>query len=542
MSTLYAVDTFAGDGSTTNFDLTFEYIERDHVTVTLINTDQSEVVLTVVTSGSPGTTEYKWSDDNTIQVGQAPTAGQQLQIKRTTPVSDQIVKWADGSYITAEDLNTSDEQFLYLIQELDDRVAADEASAVGEAPDDGALYGRQSKAWQPVPAPGIGEAPIDNKEYVRVNQSWKEIPEDQTGVPEAPINTKTFGRKDASWVEISSTGGIVYKGTRDLRQAAPTAVAGDFYVNTATSGVVDASWTGLGGEALTGAERVVYNGSSWEMLPMPPLPSGVVEEIVAGSGITVNSSDSAKPVVSVTNNSFIPLGSWAGISTLSPGFNPSTGTLSNNSTTTVFNQGKSSEVGLTSTEKTTLLRGGEVPYCDSWCLSSKGYTSTWKITPEGAAVWAYINSCAIAVCPKGPSFSVYGCLYEPNGDLVGCTGDQLGNSCVPIASGASGIATSVNVYTFDVVIDGVSKQVVPLPDGTKSLDKIALIGGTGTGYIIQPRRVETFEYDGNSAPGCLFENLVVVDMGDGYQVSNILEFKTPALFGTEFGVVTAIED
>jgi len=351
MSTLYAVDTFAGAGSTTNFDLTFEYIERDHVTVTLINTDQSKVVLTVVTSGSPGAGEYKWSDDNTIQVGQAPASDQQLQIKRTTPISDQVVTWNDGSYITAADLNTSDEQFLYLIQELDDRVGADEDSAVGEAPDDGVQYGRQSKAWTPtlpdapsdgkeysrkdgawqesagfpeapqdsqlygrenagwkkVPDPGIEEAPIDNKEYVRVNQSWKEIPEDQTGVPEAPINTKTFARKDASWVEISADGGINYKGTRDLTLAAPTAVAGDFYVNTATAGVVAASWTGIAGDALEGAERVVYNGSTWEMLPMPPTPAptGVVEEVVAGNDITVNSGNPAKPVVSVKDGVFL---------------------------------------------------------------------------------------------------------------------------------------------------------------------------------------------------------------------------------------------
>ena len=329
--TTYATEVYEGDGSTTQFAVNFSFIQRSHVEVyRVVKSTSAETELSVVTSGSPTGDQYIWDTDEQIQVGTAPADAEQIKIVRTTPVDEQLVQWRDGSFIVAEDLNTSDQQFLYLIQELDDRVGADEDSAVGEAPNDGVLYGRQSKAWQAVPDPDVGEAPDDgslygreskqwkkvpdpgveeapqdNREYVRVNKSWKEIPEDQTGVPEAPINQKTFARKDASWIEISSTGGITYKGTRDLTLAAPTAVAGDFYVNTATTGTVNASWTGIAGDALEGAERVVYNGSTWEMLPMPPAPAGVVEEVVAGNDITVNSGNPAKPVVSVKDGVFL---------------------------------------------------------------------------------------------------------------------------------------------------------------------------------------------------------------------------------------------
>ena len=120
----YATDTFTGDGSTVEFTLTFDYIQRDHVKVyRVVTATEAETELTVITSGDPGDDEYIWETDDKIKVGSAPTTDQQLVIKRETPENEQIVDWADGSYIIAQDLNTADRQFLYGIQELDDRVS-----------------------------------------------------------------------------------------------------------------------------------------------------------------------------------------------------------------------------------------------------------------------------------------------------------------------------------------------------------------------------------------------------------------------------------
>lgn len=354
MST-FATDIKNGDGSTVVFTLSFPFLSRDDVTVSRLEDTEPDTatgtVLTVIQTGIPTGDEFRWQDNSTIQVGTSPTANQKLRFKRTTPDSAQVVQWDDGSYLVATDLNTADLQFLYLIQELDDRVQIDEAGAVGEAPNNGIQYGRQSKEWTPtlpdapndgkeytrqsqtwteitgfpeapqdsklygrenagwkeVPPPGISDAPVDNKEYARLNGSWVEIPEDQTGVPEAPIGTgKIYGRKDASWVQVESGGGgggLDYKGTRDLSLAAPSNPAdGDFYVNTAATGVVDSSWSGLGGTALTGGERVAFNGLTWDMIPSPA--SGL-QSVVAGNDISVNNADPANPVVSVTPNSFL---------------------------------------------------------------------------------------------------------------------------------------------------------------------------------------------------------------------------------------------
>ena len=81
----YAIDTFTGNGSTTSFDITFSYIERDHVVVTRIAADETETTLTVVTTGAPDDDQYKWTDDDTIEVGKAPASGEKLRIQRDTP-------------------------------------------------------------------------------------------------------------------------------------------------------------------------------------------------------------------------------------------------------------------------------------------------------------------------------------------------------------------------------------------------------------------------------------------------------------------------
>ena len=298
-------DYSSAAAGTTTFALTstsgnaITYLQRAHIHVYL-STDSGD---SWTEQARPADWDFN-AEGTSVVLGTGIQAGEYVRVRRITPILNRFVDFADGSLLTAAQLDQGEDYSRYCDQELADGLAST-SEAVNEAPDDGVLYGRQSKTWQPVPDPGVEEAPIDNKEYVRVNQSWKEIPEDQTGVPEAPINTKTFARKDASWVEISSTGGITYKGTRDLTLAAPAAVAGDFYVNTATAGVVAASWTGIAGDALEGAERVVYNGSTWEMLPMPPAPAGVVEEVVAGNDITVNSGNPAKPVVSVKDGVFL---------------------------------------------------------------------------------------------------------------------------------------------------------------------------------------------------------------------------------------------
>ena len=79
--TTYATDTFDGDGSKVEFELTFDYIERDHVEVSrVITATKKATVLTVIKTGDPGDDEYIWETDKKVKVGKAPSTDEQLVI------------------------------------------------------------------------------------------------------------------------------------------------------------------------------------------------------------------------------------------------------------------------------------------------------------------------------------------------------------------------------------------------------------------------------------------------------------------------------
>ena len=96
-------------------------------------TTEAETTLTVIASGTPTGDQFIWNSDDQITVGTAPAVGQTLKIQRDTPEDAQIVDWQDGSYIIAEDLNTSDKQWLYNLQELTDLATNLDGTVSGEA-------------------------------------------------------------------------------------------------------------------------------------------------------------------------------------------------------------------------------------------------------------------------------------------------------------------------------------------------------------------------------------------------------------------------
>ena len=130
----YSIDVYPGDGATKTFALTFEFISRDSVFVYSVDdTTKAETALTVVTSGNPSSGQYKWDSDKQITLGDALPTGTSVKIQRDTTIDLQIVQWKDGSYIIAEDLNTSDKQWLYNLQELEDHIDQLNGSSSGPA-------------------------------------------------------------------------------------------------------------------------------------------------------------------------------------------------------------------------------------------------------------------------------------------------------------------------------------------------------------------------------------------------------------------------
>jgi hypothetical protein len=115
--TPYSYRQYTGDGTAKDFSVPFPYLQRDHVHVYLDGKELKDG------------TDYNWTSGTQLKLnvapqaavtGAAPKPAEVLTVRRITPEDDQIVQWRDGSYIIADDLNESDKQWLYLIQEHHD--------------------------------------------------------------------------------------------------------------------------------------------------------------------------------------------------------------------------------------------------------------------------------------------------------------------------------------------------------------------------------------------------------------------------------------
>ena len=96
-------NTFTGDGSTTNYSFTFEYLEQDEVKVTL---------------GGELTTAFTFANATTLSFTTAPTSGVEIRIYRDTNIDDLKATFFPGSAIKAEDLNNNFTQNNFVVQEI----------------------------------------------------------------------------------------------------------------------------------------------------------------------------------------------------------------------------------------------------------------------------------------------------------------------------------------------------------------------------------------------------------------------------------------
>jgi len=113
----YSYRQYAGNGTVKDFAVPFPYIERAHVHVYL----GFDLLDGTFTSELAETSGYTWTSGTNIRTVVAPATGTTLTVIRQTPNGQQLIEWVDGSNLIAADLNTSDLQNLYVVQEQQDR-------------------------------------------------------------------------------------------------------------------------------------------------------------------------------------------------------------------------------------------------------------------------------------------------------------------------------------------------------------------------------------------------------------------------------------
>jgi len=101
-------NTYTGNGSTTIYSLSFSYLDKADVKVTVNN------VLV---------TNYIFATASSIQFSTAPSAGAAIRIYRDTDTDQTKATFFAGSAIKAKDLNENFVQNLYIAQETANNVA-----------------------------------------------------------------------------------------------------------------------------------------------------------------------------------------------------------------------------------------------------------------------------------------------------------------------------------------------------------------------------------------------------------------------------------
>lgn len=104
-------DTYVGNGSSTNFSVTFGYIAQADV----------KVYLDGVLQADPA--DYTWFNATTIQFGTAPAVAVVIRIERETQNTSRLVDFQDAGNLTEADLDLNSDQVFYLTQESIDAFA-----------------------------------------------------------------------------------------------------------------------------------------------------------------------------------------------------------------------------------------------------------------------------------------------------------------------------------------------------------------------------------------------------------------------------------
>jgi len=103
----YSYEIKTGDGATSTFTFSFNYLEAIHLTVLVDGVNTTYTMPTV----------------SSIQLSVAPDNAANVKIKRTTPVETSTVDFVDGSVLGETDLDSVILQLLYVTQEAFDDAA-----------------------------------------------------------------------------------------------------------------------------------------------------------------------------------------------------------------------------------------------------------------------------------------------------------------------------------------------------------------------------------------------------------------------------------
>lgn len=113
----YSISDYIADGTTTDYLITWDYLDDDHITVEIGGVSNSDP-LANHTFVKLNNTTVRVTDT----IGNPIASGIEIQIKRSTPITTRPISFSDGSALLAADLNKNSDYLLYSMQEALDQV------------------------------------------------------------------------------------------------------------------------------------------------------------------------------------------------------------------------------------------------------------------------------------------------------------------------------------------------------------------------------------------------------------------------------------
>ena len=96
--------SYTGDGSTTQYSITFPFLDSTHVKAFVDGVSNTNFTIS----------------SSTLTFNSAPANSAIIRIERQTPTDARLVDFTDGSVLTESDLDKSADQNFYIAQEISD--------------------------------------------------------------------------------------------------------------------------------------------------------------------------------------------------------------------------------------------------------------------------------------------------------------------------------------------------------------------------------------------------------------------------------------
>lgn len=215
-----------GDGSTTDFTIPYSYLEADDVTAFVDGVS----------------TSFTFTSDNIVSFATAPANGAAVRIVRNTDIASLNVTYSDGGALTAKQLNDSNTQLLYGVQE-----AIDTANEAITLDDDGKFDAQVSSTDRVIKnvADPTNAQDVATKNYVdtastsQVNQATTQATNAANSAT-AAANSATASASSASAASASETNAAT-SATTATTQATNSSNSATASANSATASATSAT-------------------------------------------------------------------------------------------------------------------------------------------------------------------------------------------------------------------------------------------------------------------------------------------------------------